>query len=160
MKHVFVITAACLLTLAVAGASHAHGYRLGDLRIEHPWARPTVTDMTPGAAYFVVTNRGQADDRLIEVRPHPDFAGRAEIHTHINDGGIMRMREVEGGLVVPAGQEVVLQPGGLHIMLYGLAAPLQEGDLHAMTLVFERSGEIEVAFYVQHLPEASGTHRH
>ncbi len=160
MKHVFAILAAGLLTLAAAAATHAHGYRIGDLRIEHPWARPTVTERTPGAAYFVVTNRGASDDRLVEVRPHPDFAGRAEIHTHIDEGGIMRMREVEGGLVIPAGQEVALQPGGLHIMLYELAAPLQVGDLHAMTLVFERSGEIEVAFYVQHAPAGGGTHRH
>ncbi len=160
MKHVFAVLTAGLLTLATAAVSHAHGYRIGELRIEHPWARPTVTDRTPGAAYFVVTNRGEADDRLVEVRPHPDFAGRAEIHTHIDDGGIMRMREVENGLVIPAGQEVALQPGGLHIMLYELAAPLQAGDLHAMTLVFERSGEIEVAFYVQQPPAGGGTHRH
>jgi copper(I)-binding protein len=160
MRPVFTVLAASLLALASAAATHAHGYRIGDLRIEHPWARPTVSDRTPGAAYFVVTNRGETNDRLIEVRPHPDFAGRGEIHTHIDDGGVLRMREVEDGLIIPAGAEVALQPGGLHIMLYELAGPLHEGDLHAMTLVFERSGEIEVAFYVQHPPMDGGTHRH
>jgi copper(I)-binding protein len=160
MKHLFVVLTASPLALAAVSVAQAHGYRIGDLHIEHPWTRPTATDRTPGAAYFIVTNRGGADDRLIEVRPHPDFAGRAEIHTHINDHGIMRMREVDGGLVIPAGEEVALQPGGLHIMLYELTGPLAEGDLHAMTLVFERSGEIEVAFYVQQPPANGGAHRH
>ena len=62
--------------------------------------------------------------------------------------GIARMRPVAGGIEVPAHATVVLETGGLHVMLMGLAAPLQDGDSVAMTLVFERAGEIPVTLPV------------
>lgn len=152
MKKILSILTAAVLTLAATSAALAHGYRLGDLTITHPWARPTVSDRTPGAAYLVIRNRGRTDDRLIAVRPEDGFAEYAELHTHINDNGVFRMREMENGIPIPAGETVALRPGGLHVMLYGLDGPLTEGNVHGLTLVFERSGEITVGALV-HVPE-------
>ena len=155
--------AACLAfaSTAVAPAvASAHDYTIASLRIEHPWARPTVTDRQPGAAYFIIHNDGETDDRLIDARPQ-GFAEAAELHTHINDDGVMRMRRVQDGVPVPAGESTAFEPGGLHVMLYGLSGPLTEGDLHTLTLVFESAGEVEVGVYVHNYDRADGGgHQH
>lgn len=51
------------------------------------------------------------------------------------------MRPLQSGLAIPAGSSVELKPGGTHIMLMGLEAPLPEGDSLRLTLRFEKSGE-------------------
>jgi copper(I)-binding protein len=149
-----LLTAAVLLLSPFAAApAFAHDYVIGDLTIDHPWARPTVTTRQPGAAYFTIRNDGDTDQRLIEARPI-NFAEAAELHTHINDDGVMRMRVVEGGVVIPAGETVSFQPGGLHVMLFGLEEPLTEGSPQSITLVFEELGEIDLILAVHHNSES------
>lgn len=147
MRRLTQFLAAAALTLGAALAS-AHDFAAGDIRVDHPWARPSISERTPGAAYFTLTNTGAEADRLIAARP-VGFAERAELHTHIHDNGVMRMREVEGGVEIPAGETVEFRPGGLHVMLFGLAAPLTEGELHPLVLVFQRAGEVEVGVFVE-----------
>ena len=156
-RLLFVLAALIAAPMAVAPAS-AHDYVIGDLTIDHPWARPTVTNRQPGAAYFTIRNDGDTDQRLIEARPI-DFAQFAELHTHINDGGVMRMRALADGIVIPAGETVSFAPGGLHVMLYELASPLTEGSPVHLTLVFEELGEIDVILAVHHNASDSG-HAH
>lgn len=147
---------AVLLTASCAApAAGDPDYVIGDLTISHPWARPTVTTRQPGAAYFTLRNEGETDARLVEARP-VDFAEIAELHTHINDDGVMRMRPVSGGVVIPAGETVRFEPGGLHVMLFGLAEPLTAGSPQSITLVFEELGEIDVVFPVRHDGAAGG----
>ena len=62
------------------------------------------------------------DDRLIAAQAA--IAQRVEIHSMEMDGGVMRMRAVDGGLAIAAGDSVTLAPGGLHIMLMGLTTDL------------------------------------
>jgi len=70
--------------------------------------------------------------------------------------GVARMREMEGGLDIPAGQSVALNPGGKHIMLMGLTGPLVEGAEITLTLTFEKAGAIEVsAPVVKVIPSAN-----
>lgn len=126
-----------LAMLALAGGATAAD---GGVEIHHPWARATIGAQKNGAVYFVIVNRGEAD-RLIGAAA--DVARKAELHTHIKDGDIMRMRPL-GDLAVPAGTELAFQPGGNHVMLMGLDAPLKEGDKVAVTLRFERAGTIEI----------------
>lgn len=153
-----LLTFVALLTAPFAAApAFAHDYVIGDLTIDHPWARPTVTTRQPGAAYFTIRNDGETDARLIEARPI-DFAEVAELHTHINDDGVMRMRPVAGGVVIPAGETIRFEPGGLHVMLFGLEAPLTEGSPQSLTLVFEDLGEIDVMLAVHHNVSAGGHH--
>lgn len=122
----------------------AHAYKLGSLDIHHPWARPTAGKT--GAVYFVVKNSGTAGDALLRVET--DVSDKAQIHTMTMDGDVMRMRKLDR-LDIPAGQSVAVAPGGIHIMLIGLKAPLKAGDKFPMKLVFEKAGAVDVSVYVQ-----------
>ena len=88
-----------------------------------------------GATYATITSPAQ--DRLVGTET--PAAARAELHTMTMDGTVVRMRPVEGGIALPAGQPVALAPGGLHIMLMDLKAPLQAGQSFPLTLRFEHA---------------------
>jgi periplasmic copper chaperone A len=112
-----------------------------------------------GAAFMVIANAGDTDDRLIAAQS--DAAERAELHTHIMDAaGVMRMLEVKDGIAVPAGGSHELARGGDHVMLMGLTAPLADGDTVALTLVFEEAGEIEVVLPVDNARMPAHGHGH
>ena len=134
--------------LAQSGQMQGHGdatsFAVGDLVIESPWARESVT--RTGVAYFTVRNGGDQDDRLVAIAS--EVADKAELHSSVVQDGVMRMRAVEA-VEVPAHGEAVLEPGGLHVMLVGLKAPLEEGDGFALTLTFENAGEIEVVTTIE-----------
>ena len=102
--------------------------------------RATMAGMPSSAAYLKITNNGVSDDRLIAAKSA--IAKRVEIHSMELDQGVMRMRAVDGGLVIAAGDSVTLAPGGLHIMLMGLTTDLAPGTQHEIILVFERAGDI------------------
>ena len=101
------------------------------------------------AAYLVIRNATEEDDALVAVES--DLADTIELHTVSMDGGIMRMRAVED-VPVPAGGEAVLAPGGFHVMLIGLHAPLVEGDTAALTLRFRSGRTLEVTAPVRRGP--------
>jgi periplasmic copper chaperone A len=111
-----------------------------DIQIADAWARETVSAET--AAYMTIRNAGAGDDRLVGVTaPAP---AKAMLHASESSGGISRMREMGSGLAVPAGASVELKPGGSHVMITGLAAPLPEGAQLDLRLKFEKSGERRV----------------
>lgn len=137
--------------LAQSQPMHARGghgevasFTRGDLVIESPWARESVTPT--GAAYLTVRNQGDQDDRLLGISTR--VADRAELHISVMQDGVMRMRPVEA-IEVPAHGEAVLEPGGLHVMLIGLKTPLEQGGSFALTLVFEKAGEFEVTATIE-----------
>lgn len=129
---------------AHGGHGEAATFSAGSLVVENPWARESVT--RTGAAYLVVRNEGDAADRLIGVAA--EVADRAEVHSSVVEDGVMRMRAV-GSIEVPAGGAAVLEPGGLHVMLIGLKAPLVEGESFGLTLSFENAGEAEVVATIE-----------
>lgn len=157
MKTLFKSLAfAAALTFSVTGVAHAcesHQYQLGSLKIDHPFARATVGPARVSATYVVIENSGEAD-RLVSAST--DVSEKVELHTMELSDGVMRMREVEGGIDVPAGGKAVLEPGGLHIMLLGLTQELVEGERFPMTLTFEQAGEIEVEVVIE--GAAAGAH--
>ena len=142
-----------LLTLLagawMAGAatlSLAADYTLQDLRIAHPYARPTPPGARTGGAYFTVRNAGKAADRLTRVAS--PAARVVELHSMTMDGTLMKMRPV-AGIDIPAGGQVVLGSGGYHVMLIDLARPLAAGDKVPLSLTFERAGTIDVVADVE-----------
>jgi copper(I)-binding protein len=143
------IAAAILLAALPAIADEA--VRAGDLRIDGAWARATPEAARQGAAYLTVRNDSPTGDRLIGART--PAAARAELHTHTHDGGVMRMREVPAIEVEP-GAAIALAPGGHHIMLIDLAAPLRDGARFPLTLRFERAGDVVVQIPVRRGPPA------
>lgn len=111
-----------------------------------------------GGAYMVIHNHGGPADRLIDVRS--DVAVRVQLHTHMESAdGVMQMRHVEEGFALPTDGEIVLERGGHHIMLMGLTAPLEQGAVFSITLVFEQAGEVPVDVTVD-LERMAGEHSH
>jgi periplasmic copper chaperone A len=144
--------------LASAGAQ-AHEYKLGDVTIEHPWARPTAGDTGLGATYFVLKNAGERPE-VLKSASSPD-AGTAQIHENIHEpNGVMKMRAVEG-VTIPPGGTVAFEPGGYHVMLIGLKHHLEEGHSIPLKLTFEHAGSVDVEVKIEKKPEeAGGMHEH
>jgi copper(I)-binding protein len=118
------------------------------------WARPAAAGMPNSAAYALLLNLTDTDETLI--RASTEAAEAVELHEVVmGDNDVMQMRPVEGGIVIPAGDATLLQPGGLHIMLINLTAELQVDDTIDMTLTFAESGDIELTVPVRE-PEEEG----
>ena len=133
---------ALAIVLPAAGLSRAHEYEGKAVVAAHPWARATPGSSTIGAAYVELTGvTGGAGDKLIGASS--PVAGRIEIHTHQMDNDVMKMRKVEA-VTIAAGEVRKLAPGGDHLMLFDLKAPLKKGEIFPLTLKFETSGEITV----------------
>lgn len=138
---------AVLVALALASVpAAAHDYSAGDLKIDHPWARATPGAITTGAVYLSVTATGSAPDRLVAAAT--PRAAKAELHTQMMDGDVMKMRALSAIEINP-GEPAVLKPGSLHIMLVGLTAPLREKDRFPLTLTFEKAGKVDVDVLVE-----------
>ena len=93
------------------------------------------------AAYFTLANSG-GPDRLVSV--DAPGVGHASLHETRFDGGIMRMRAIEGGIAVSAHGRVRLSPQGRHVMVQSLAKPLAPGSSIRLTLHFERQGDVSI----------------
>ena len=111
------------------------------------WARPSIGSAGNSAAYMKLMNHGDAADRLVAVKS--GVARKTEIHTHLMENNVAKMRRVEGGVEVPAKGNVEFKPGGLHVMLIGLQTKLAEGEAFPLTLVFEKRGEVVVDVKIQ-----------
>ncbi len=138
------LAAFAFVPLLWPGQAAAAEYQLGSLQITQPWARATPRGAASGAAYMTVKNSGSKTAHLNCVSS--DAAAKCEIHEMSMAGGVMRMRPVEGGLEVKPGQTVTLKPGGFHMMLTGLKAPLQEGKTLEATLQADGGGTAQVEF--------------
>ncbi len=115
------------------------------LVVQAPWARAALQGRT-SAAYMTIENRSGTLDRLVSAAS--PVARVVELHTHLMDGGVMRMRPVNAIEVKP-GEPAVLRPGGLHLMLIDLSRPLRAGETVPLTLRFENAGEIPVELAIQ-----------
>ncbi|WP_420550610.1 copper chaperone PCu(A)C [Litorivicinus lipolyticus] len=104
-------------------------------------ARASVPGAANSAAFMTLTNHSDASLRLVAVETA--VARRNELHTHLNDNGVMRMRQVDG-ISIAAGDSVVLKPGGLHVMLMGLNAPLVAGTAIDIVLIDEQGGRYPI----------------
>ena len=116
------------------------------ITVDHPWARPSAGAAKTGAAYFTITDQGAADTLTAATTP---VAATAEVHETINDNGTMKMRPVPGGLALTPGKPVRLAPGGYHVMLMGLKAPLKSGDTFPLTLTFAHAAPQTVTVKVE-----------
>jgi copper(I)-binding protein len=94
-----------------------------------------------GAAYMTIRNTGSTPDKLIKAQS--DVAKTVELHTVIDNNGVMEMRPV-ASIEVPANGETQLKPGGFHVMLIGLKHDLKAGDKVEITLQFETAGTLQV----------------
>jgi len=147
------LTALAALTLATPAMAQ-------EIHVLDPYARTASPMPKTGAAFMLIENIGDADDRLIGVSS--PAAKKVELHTHREDGGVMKMIHVEEGFAIPAGETVFLQRGGNHVMLMGLTEPFEQGKTIPLTLTFEKSGEIgiEVPVDLARKPDHGQGHGH
>ena len=134
---------------ALSAFTFAHDSSVGDIRIVHTFATPSLAGSSNGAAYFAtLENTGAKPDRLL--RASTPAAAIVELHDMAMDAqGVMRMREVDGIALAPKAA-IRMRPGmGYHLMLIGLRQPLKEGATFPMTLTFEHAGKVEVKVVVQ-----------
>lgn len=146
-------------TSATAAAAAAD-----ELRIEGAWARTSPAMVTAGAAYVAMTS--PIDDALTGASVDPSIAGTVELHETVaadmGEAGTAMDTSMSGGTAepamemrpvsaidLPAGQTVTLAPGGLHIMMLDLVAPLELGQTFTMTLTFEQAGSRDVSVTVR-----------
>jgi copper(I)-binding protein len=149
------VLVAIALTLAAAFAS-VTGAFAGDVMVMNAYARASATPMAKaGAAYLSVMNHGTEADRLMSIST--PAAARAELHTTVMEGDVMKMEAV-GPLEVAPMATVDMKPGGMHVMLMGLKAPLKEGEKIELVLTFEKAGEVKVEVPVGTV--AAGDHDH
>jgi copper(I)-binding protein/predicted MFS family arabinose efflux permease len=116
------------------------------LEVREPWLRPSPPGVPVTAGYLTIINRGTTEDELLEVST--PRAGTVQVHETRMEQGVMRMRELER-LTIAAGAQLALAPGGAHLMLMELTAPLRAGEQVPITLRFARGGERTVMFEVR-----------
>lgn len=149
MKNLFALVSALLLTLAAfALPSNASEHLMvGSLKLDTPWTRATPGASKMGGGFMTITNTGTEADRL--VTGSSPRAKKVEFHEMAVKDGIMVMREVDGGIEIPAGATMELKPGSFHVMYMGIESPFKMGETVPTTLTFEKAGTIEVEFSVE-----------
>ena len=135
-----------LLSLALAAAP-----AFAQVKIENAWARATPPGAKIAADYLTIRNEASAPDKLVAASS--PAAEKVETHVTLKEGDVFRMREVKG-YDIPARGSFELKPGGAHLMLVNIKAPLQEGTKVPLTLRFERAGEVKTELQVGRLTEA------
>ena len=126
----------------------AHSSEKGEIQVRHPWSRATPPGAKVGVGYMEIRNNGRQPDRLLSAST--PLAKKVEMHVTERDGEVLKMRQVKS-FEIPARERYELRPGGAHLMLVDITRPLQKGERIALTLRFERAGELEVQLEVQEL---------
>ncbi|MFN3171971.1 MAG: copper chaperone PCu(A)C [Hyphomicrobiales bacterium] len=143
-----LLVAASALAFAFSSSvalAHDHGHdamtvSVGALELSELRILETPPNARNAGGFLTIMNTGDADNRLVSATS--PVSERVELHTMTMDGDVMRMREMEDGIALPAGEMVELKPGGLHVMFIGLSGPFATGETVPVTLTFE-SGDTQ-----------------
>ncbi|KSV69976.1 DUF1775 domain-containing protein [Sinorhizobium sp. Sb3] len=158
------------VTMAYAADPHAgHGghmaaadgaAKLGDLEISGGSVKAMLPGAKVGGGFLTIRNGGAGEDRLVAVES--PAAARVEIHEMKMENDVMKMRKLDDGVGVPAGETVELKAGGLHLMFMDVKTPFKEGEAVPVTLVFEKAGKVDATFPVGSAKggAAAGGHKH
>ena len=148
---------ALLIAIGLPLAAIAHnGLTHNEVEASEPFARATTPSAKVGIAYMTLIS---LDDDAVFIGANTSAANEVQLHTHSSVDGIVRMRRVEAGIPLPLGEAVTLAPGGMHIMLIGLTAPLKKGETVALELLFENADPVTVEVPVLGIA-ARGAHGH
>jgi periplasmic copper chaperone A len=151
-RALLLIAAFPLLSFAADGA----------LRIDEAYVRLVPPNAPASAAFMVISNSGSAPRQLLKAQS--PVAKTVELHTHVNDHGVMKMRPVTSIAIEPHAQ-VELKPGSYHIMLIDLKQPLNEGDTVPLALFFDDGSSQQISAPVRKIqtvapPTAHGAMPH
>ncbi len=135
MKQLSLLAAGLMVSLgALAGAADS-------VTVQDPYVRLAPPNAPATGAFMVIRNGGDKDVKV--VKADNPMSKATELHTHLNEGGVMKMRPV-AAIEIKAKGEAVLKPGGLHVMLIDLKAAMQEGDSVPITLTFDDGSSKQV----------------
>lgn len=135
MKKLSLLASALMLSAgALAGSAD-------QITVHEPYVRLAPPNAPATGAFMVIRNGGGKDVKV--VKADNPASKVTELHTHLNEGGVMKMRPVPD-IPIKAGGEAVLKPGSLHVMLIDLKAPMKEGDVVPITLTFEDGSSKQV----------------
>ena len=142
MKHTFLVFAVIALAACSGQTAQddsvdnhtAHQMDKG-IVISSATIRPPLPGRDIAAGYMSVTNHTKTDDKLLSATS--PISGRIELHTHLNENGVMKMRQVDG-IEIKAGETVELKPGGLHLMMFDVNLPADQQDV-SVTLNYEKA---------------------
>lgn len=147
---------ACALSLLGGGATRAAEaggpWVLGNIVVEQAWARRVPGGARTGVVYLTVHNKSGVEDLLLAV--DSSAAKTTAVHATVVDNGVASMSPLPGGLLLPSHGEVVMRPGGIHIMLTGLPDSLTAGGNLPVKMVFRDAGPLE--FEVPVIPLSAG----
>lgn len=146
------LLAAALIALTPTWAA-AHEFVSEAVHIDHPWSRPTPPGTPMGVGYLVIKNTSDADITLVGAQT--PRAASVSIHESMMHDGMMSMKPLKAGLLIPAGETVELKPHGYHLMLEKLNGPLQEGESIPLTLEFDGAEALDVELTVEPLDDGS-----
>ena len=135
--------------LAIAGATRAQA---DAIEVRDIFSRATIGQTTSGVVYLTIVNHASSPDRLMSAST--PVAARTDLHMTVRDGDVVRMRRLET-IDIEAGGTLAFEPGGAHVMLSGLEAPLREGDSFELTLEFEAAGPMTLEVPVKSIAAGS-----
>ena len=131
------LAAIIALTLALAGCASTPQVEAKDV-----WIKSSEMSQIGGMTglFGTITNNSSKD--IVFIGGETDAAGIVEVHEMAMIEGEMKMQEIDGGIVIPAGQSIVLEPGGNHLMLMALNADILAGDKINVTLKFDGADDL------------------
>ncbi len=132
---------AALLTSLLLASAGALAAAADNVSVQDPYVRLAPPNAPATGAFMVIKNNGDKDVKVVKASNPASKV--TELHNHINDGGVMRMRPVQA-IDIKAKGEAVLKPGGLHVMLIDLKTPMKEGDMIPITLGFDDGSSTQV----------------
>ena len=155
-----LILAGLLAAALNCGIAHAAG-AADQITVSDAYIRQAPPGAMATGAFMVIRNAGPGEVRVVKAA---NPASRVtELHTHLNEGGVMKMRQVKD-IPVPPGGEAVLKPGGLHVMLIDMKTTLKEGDTVPITLGLDDGSSKEISVPVRNLASGSAAgmagHKH
>ncbi len=151
--------AGTVFSLFAVHAAMAGEYQVGNIELDDLWVRASVPGQVNGAGYLEIDNKSSAEDKLIAVESAA--SKRIELHTIINENGVAKMREVQGGIPISAKGKTNLKPGGYHVMFIQLNGPFKVGEKVDAVMKFEKAGSVNVQFKVKpatYNPGTTGEH--
>src|ERR1700678_4266476 len=141
------LVGAVAISCVLVASACAQEIKAGNLVITQAWSRATPGGAKIGGGYLTIENKGATPDRLIGGSG--EVASKIEVHEMSMKNGVMTMRPLDNGLTIEPGKTVKLAPGGFHLMLFDLKAPLKQGDKVPVTLEFEKAGKVNLSLDVQ-----------
>jgi copper(I)-binding protein len=135
MKHLSLFAASLLFSAGVFAGAADH------VTVQDPYVRLAPPNAPATGAFMVIKNNGDKDIKVLKADNPASKV--TELHTHLNEGGVMKMRPVQA-IDIKAKGEAALKPGGLHVMMIDLKAPMKEGDVVPITLTFDDGSSKQV----------------